>query len=151
MCEQCVDAGPADSQWRAVLQTQHGVAIGQWLQFRDLVDANDREMMDTNELRPVQFRRKSVQQPIQDGGGQGTAPRQRFGPVPNALAGGDQDRVSAIASGDQPQEPAGLVAGQRFEAQLVNDQQCRGQARALMQVQRGGWIVRRTPPRHRPG
>ena len=50
-----------DPQWGAVLQAQHGIAIGQRLQFGDLVEVDDRRPVDANELRRIQPRREAME------------------------------------------------------------------------------------------
>ena len=59
-----------------------------------------------------------VEQPVQDGGGQDRI-AEDLAPVDEALVAGQDDGGALVASGDQAEEQAGLVAGQGQIADFV--------------------------------
>ena len=63
-----------------------------------------------------------VEQAVENGGGEDLVAGEEFGPVADALVGGDEDAAAAVAVGDEAEEEAGVEAGHGFETDLVDDE-----------------------------
>ena len=56
-------------------------------------------------------------------GGVGLVTGQHLGPVADALVGGDEDGPALVTIGDQAEEEVGILAGERLEADLIDDEE----------------------------